>query len=42
MQNQKSTMRKTLTAAGIAYAAFTTLSVVVPILLDRLGKRKRS
>jgi hypothetical protein len=42
MKDQKSAMRKSLTLAGIVYAAFTAISVVGPLLLERLWKQKRS
>ncbi len=40
--NQKNTMRKALTLASIAYGAFTAISVIVPIILDRLAKRRQN
>jgi len=42
MKDQKSAMRKSLALAGIAYTAFTAISVLGPLLLERLWKRKRS
>ena len=40
MNENKSARRKTLTWATIAYAAFTALSVIGPIILDRAWKRR--
>lgn len=39
MNKNKSAFRKALFLASIAYGAFTTLSVVVPILLDRVWNK---
>ena len=39
-QKNKSDMRKTLTWATVAYGAFTALSVIAPIVLDKLWKRR--
>lgn len=33
---QKATMRKAIGLAALAYGAFTALSIVAPILLDRI------
>ena len=42
MSDQKTTMRKTIGWAAVAYGAFTALSVVGPILLERFwGQRRR-
>lgn len=42
-QHQKSTMRKTIGWASVAYGAFTALSVIGPILLQRFwSKHKQS
>jgi hypothetical protein len=41
MNKNKSAFRKTLLLASIAYGAFTTLSVVVPIILDRVWNKPR-
>ncbi len=38
-QNNKAPMRKALVLASIAYGAFTAISVIAPIILDRLSKR---
>lgn len=38
--DQKATMRKTIGWAALAYGAFTALSIIGPILLDRLWSRK--
>jgi hypothetical protein len=35
MSEKKSAFRKTLAWASVAYGAFTALSVIVPIILDR-------
>ena len=40
-QKNKTDMRKTMTWATLAYGAFTTLSIIGPIVLERLGKRRR-
>ncbi|HJT56076.1 MAG TPA: hypothetical protein VJ761_06260 [Ktedonobacteraceae bacterium] len=42
MKDNKSARRKSLTVATIAYAAFTALSVIGPIVLDRVWKRRDS
>lgn len=39
-QKNKADMRKTMTWAALAYGAFTALSVIGPIVLERLGKRR--
>ena len=39
-QKNKADMRKTLTWATVAYGAFTALSVIGPILLQKLWKRR--
>lgn len=41
MNNHKTNMRKSLKWAGIAYGVFTALSVIGPIVLDRLWSRPR-
>jgi hypothetical protein len=42
VDKQKSTMRKTIGWASVAYGAFTALSIIGPIVLDRLwSKQKR-
>lgn len=40
-KENKSTMRKTIGWAAVAYGVFTAISVVGPILLDRLWSRRR-
>lgn len=42
MNENKSARRKTLTWAAIAYTAFTALSVIGPIVLGRVWKRRDS
>ena len=39
-QKNKADMRKTLTWVGVAYGAFTALSVIAPLVLDKLWKRR--
>ncbi|HEX7737797.1 MAG TPA: hypothetical protein VF458_23310 [Ktedonobacteraceae bacterium] len=39
--DQKSSMRKTLGWAAVAYGAFTALSVIGPILLEKFWAKKR-
>ncbi|HEX6553152.1 MAG TPA: hypothetical protein VF026_10355 [Ktedonobacteraceae bacterium] len=39
MSEKKTPFRKTLTWAAVAYGAFTTLSVVVPIVLDKIWNK---
>jgi hypothetical protein len=41
MKEDKSTMRKTIGWAAVAYGAFTAISVVGPILLERFWSRRR-
>ena len=41
MERQKSTMRKTIGWAGVAYGAFTALSIIGPIVLDRIWSKAR-
>jgi len=36
VKNHKSTMRKTIGWASLAYGAFTAISIIGPILLERL------
>jgi hypothetical protein len=38
-QKNKASMRKALTLASLAYGAFTALSIIAPIVLDKLSKR---
>ena len=40
--NQKKPMRKALTLASIAYGAFTAITIIAPIILDRLSKRHQN
>ncbi len=41
VNKNKSARRKALLVASVAYGAFTTLSVVVPIILDRVWNKPR-
>lgn len=41
VNDNKSGLRKSLLLASIAYGAFTALSVVVPIILDRVWNKPR-
>ncbi|HEX9133519.1 MAG TPA: hypothetical protein VF844_14605 [Ktedonobacteraceae bacterium] len=41
MKDNKSAMRKTIGWASLAYGAFTALSIIGPILLERLWSRRR-
>jgi len=41
MKDHTSTMRKTIGWASLAYGAFTIMSVVGPILLERFWSRRR-
>jgi len=41
MKDNKATMRKTMGWAALAYGAFTAISIIGPIVLDRLWSRKR-
>ena len=41
MKDSKSTMRKTIGWATLAYGAFTAISIIGPILLERLWLRRR-
>ena len=41
MDKQKSTMRKTMGWASVAYGAFTALSIIGPILLERFWAKRR-
>ncbi|HVU68860.1 MAG TPA: hypothetical protein VHD63_17120 [Ktedonobacteraceae bacterium] len=41
MERQKSTMRKTIGWASVAYGAFTALSIIGPIVLDRIWSRAK-
>ncbi|HEY0755651.1 MAG TPA: hypothetical protein VGD98_16960 [Ktedonobacteraceae bacterium] len=42
MSDQTSSRRKAIGWASVAYAAFTALSIIAPILLDRLWSKKQS
>ncbi len=41
MKDNKSTMRKTIGCASLAFGAFTAISIIGPILLERLWSRRR-
>jgi hypothetical protein len=41
MKENTSTMRKTIEWASLAYGAFTIISVVGPIVLERFWSRRR-
>ncbi|HEY6539414.1 MAG TPA: hypothetical protein VIZ18_00675 [Ktedonobacteraceae bacterium] len=41
MKDNKATMRKTMGWAALAYGAFTAISIIGPIILERLWSRKR-
>jgi hypothetical protein len=41
MKEDKSTMRKTIGWAAVAYGAFTAISVIGPIVLERFWSRRR-
>jgi hypothetical protein len=41
MKENKSTMRKTIGWASVAYGVFTAISVLGPILLERYWSRRR-
>jgi hypothetical protein len=41
VKDNKSTMRKTIGWASVAYGAFTAISIIGPILLERLWSRRR-
>jgi hypothetical protein len=40
MNDNRSARRKSLVLASIAYGAFTAISIIGPIILDRLWRRK--
>lgn len=40
MSDNKSGRRKAIVWASIAYGAFTAISIIGPIILDRVWKRK--
>lgn len=40
MKDKTSTMRKTMGWATLAYGAFTAISIIGPILLERLWSRR--
>jgi hypothetical protein len=41
MKDSKSTMRKTIGWATLAYGAFTAISIIGPIILERFWSRHR-
>lgn len=41
MKEQQSSMRKTLAWASLAYGAFTAISIIGPLILERLWSRRR-
>ncbi|HLI08532.1 MAG TPA: hypothetical protein VKV40_18360 [Ktedonobacteraceae bacterium] len=41
-EKNKGSMRKGLLLASIAYGAFTAISVIAPIILDKLSKRRQN
>lgn len=41
MKDNKATMRKTVGWAALAYGAFTAISIISPIVLDRLWSRRQ-
>lgn len=41
-QKNKGPMRKALTLASIAYGAFTAITIIAPIILDKLSKRNQN
>ena len=41
-KDNKSTMRKTIGWVTLAYGAFTTISIIGPILLERVWSRRKS
>ena len=41
MKDNKATARKTIGWAALAYGAFTALSIIGPIILERLWSRQR-
>jgi hypothetical protein len=41
VKDNKSTMRKTIGWASVAFGAFTAISIIGPILLERLWKRRQ-
>ena len=40
MKDKASTARKTIGWAALAYGAFTAISIIAPIILDRLSRKK--
>jgi hypothetical protein len=40
MKNNKSTARKAVGWAALVYGAFTAISIIGPIVLDRLSRKK--
>ncbi|HKV58564.1 MAG TPA: hypothetical protein VJO32_09780 [Ktedonobacteraceae bacterium] len=41
MKDNKATMRKAIGWASLAYGAFTAISIIGPILLERLWSQRR-
>jgi hypothetical protein len=41
VKDNKSTMRKTIGWASVAFGAFTAISIIGPILLEWLWKRRQ-
>ena len=41
VKDNKSTMRKTIGWASVAFGAFTAISIIGPILLERLWKQRK-
>ena len=41
MKDSKSTMHKTIGCTTLAYSAFTTISIIGPIILERFWSRHR-
>lgn len=42
MKDNKATMRKTIGWATLVYGAFTAISIIGPLLLERLWSRNKS
>jgi hypothetical protein len=41
MKDNKSTMRKTIGWISLAYGAFTAISIIGPLLLERVWSKRR-
>ncbi len=41
MKDHKSTMRKTIGWASVAYGVFTAISIIGPIILERIWSRQK-